>query len=99
MLEQIKIDFEKSIKSLNLTDKKVELRKKNLENFIEKGFPNKRVEEWKFSDLNQIISSNIKELSFFNKVTEQSDFDQSIIVKNFDHNKIIFINGLISKIN
>ena len=41
MLEQIKIDFEKSIKSLNLTAKKVELRKKNLESFIKKGFPNK----------------------------------------------------------
>ena len=99
MLEQIKIDFEKSIKSLNLTDKKVELRKKNLENFIEKGFPNKRVEEWKFSDLNQIISSNIKELSFFNNVDEQSNFDQSVIIKNFDHNKIIFINGLLSKVD
>ena len=99
MLEQIKIDFEKSIKSLNLTAKKVELRKKNLESFIKKGFPNKRVEEWKFSDLNQIISSNIKELSFFNKVSEQSNFDHSIIIKNFDHNKIIFINGLLSKVD
>ena len=99
MLEQIKIDFEKTIKNLNLTDKKVELRKKNLENFIEKGFPNKRIEEWKFSDLNQIIYSNIKELSFFNKVVEKTDFDQSIIVKNFDHNKIIFINGLLAKVD
>ena len=27
MLEQIKTDFEKTIKSLNLTDKKIELRK------------------------------------------------------------------------
>ena len=99
MLEQIKIDFEKTIKNLNLTDKKVELRKKNLESFIKKGFPNRRVEEWKFSDLNQIISSNIKELSFFNEVVDEPDFDQSIILKNFDHNKIIFINGLISKID
>ena len=99
MEEQIKIDFEKTIKSLNLTDKKIKLRKKNLENFIEKGFPNRRVEEWKFSDLNQIISSNIKNLSFFNKAVDQFDFDQSIIIKNFDHNKIIFINGLLSKID
>ena len=99
MLEQIKVDFEKTIKNLNLTDKKVELRKKNLESFIKKGFPNRRVEEWKFSDLNQIISSNIKELSFFNEVVDEPDFDQSIILKNFDHNKIIFINGLISKID
>ena len=68
MIEQIKNDFEKAIKNLNLTDKKIELRKKNLESFIEKGFPNKRVEEWKFSDLNQILSSNIKELSFFKSI-------------------------------
>ena len=99
MEEQIKSDFEKTIKSLNLTDKKVELRKKNLENFIKKGFPNRRVEEWKFSDLSQIISSNINELSFFNSVIDKSDFDQSIIIKNFDHNKIIFINGLLFKVN
>ena len=97
MLEHIKIDFKKTIESLNLTEKKVELRKKNLESFIEKGFPNRRVEEWKFSDLNQIISSNIKELSFFNKVVDQSDFDEAIILKNFDHNKIIFNNGLLYK--
>ena len=87
MIEQIKNDFEKAIKNLNLTDKKIELRKKNLESFIKKGFPNRRVEEWKFSDLNQIISSNIKELSFFNNVVGQPDFDQSIIIKNFNHNK------------
>ena len=99
MLEQIKVDFEKTVKSLDLTEKKVELRKKNLESFIEKGFPSRRVEDWKFSDLNQIISSNIKELSFFNKVAKQTDFEQSIIIKNFDHNKIIFINGLLSKVD
>jgi Fe-S cluster assembly protein SufD len=99
MVEQIKSDFEETIKNLNLTDKKIKLRKKNLESFIEKGFPNRRVEEWKFFDLNQIISSNIKELSFFNKVADDLNFDQSIIVKNFDHNKIIFINGILSKVD
>ncbi len=99
MIDQIKTDFEKTIKNLDLSDKKVEIRQKNFNNFIEKGFPNRRVEEWKFSDLNQIISSNIKELSFFNKVDDQMDFDQSIIIKNFNHNKIIFINGMLSKVD
>ena len=99
MLEQIKVDFEKTIESLNLTDKKIELRKKNLESFIKMGFPNRRVEEWKFSDLNQIISINIKGLSFFNKLVDKSDFDETIVLKNFDHNKIIFINGLLSKVD
>ena len=66
MEEQLKIDFDKTIKSLKLSEDNIESRKKNLEKFIEDGFPNKRSEEWKFSDLKQIINSNIKKLSFFN---------------------------------
>jgi len=97
MEEQLKIDFDKVIKNLKPSKKDIELRKKNLNEFIKNGFPNKRIEDWKFSDLNQIISSNIKELKFFSEETKPDEFDQSIIVNNFDHNKIIFINGLIYK--
>jgi len=99
MKEQLKIDFDKVIKSLNLSKKDIELRKKNLNDFIKNGFPNKRIEEWKFSDLNQIISSNIKELKFFNEKIKTDTLDKSILVNNFDHNKVIFINGMISKID
>ena len=97
MEKQLKIDFDKVIKNLKPSKKDIELREKNLNEFIKNGFPNKRIEDWKFSDLNQIISSNIKELKFFNEETKPDEFDQSILVNNFDHNKIIFINGLISK--
>ena len=97
MEEQLKIDFDKIIKNLKLSKKNIELREKNLNKFIKNGFPNKRIEDWKFSDLNQIISSNIKELKFFNDEIKPGEFDQSILINNFDHNKIIFINGLISK--
>ena len=97
MEEQLKIDFDKIIKNLKLSKKDIELREKNLNKFIKNGFPNKRIEDWKFSDLNQIISSNIKELKFFNDEIKPGEFDQSILINNFDHNKIIFINGLISK--
>ena len=97
MEEQLKIDFDKVIKNLKPSKKDIELREKNINDFIKNGFPNKRIEDWKFSDLNQIISSNIKELKFFSEETKPDEFDQSIIVNNFDHNKIIFINGLISK--
>jgi len=97
MEEQLKIDFNKVIKNLKPSKKDIELREKNLNEFIKNGFPNKRIEDWKFSDLNQIISSNIKELKFFSEQTKSDEFDQSILVNNFDHNKIIFINGLISK--
>ena len=97
MEEQLKIDFDKIIKNLKLSKKDIELREKNLNKFIKNGFPNKRIEDWKFSDLNQIISSNIKELKFFNDEIKPGEFDQSILINNFDHNKIIFINGLIYK--
>ena len=97
MEEQLKIDFDKIIKNLKPSKKNIESREKNLNEFIKNGFPNKRMEDWKFFDLNQIISSNIKELKFFSEETKPDEFDQSILVNNFDHNKIIFINGLISK--
>ena len=97
MEEQLKIDFDKIIKNLKPSKRDIELREKNLNKFIKNGFPNKRIEDWKFSDLNQIISSNIKELKFFNDEIKPGEFDQSILINNFDHNKIIFINGLISK--
>ncbi len=44
-----------------------------------------------------IISSNIKELKFFNDQIVPDEFDQSILINSFDHNKIILINGLIFK--
>jgi len=97
MEEQLKVDFNKVIKNLKLSKEDIELREKNLNEFIKNGFPNKRIEDWKFSDLNKIILSNIKELKFFSEQTKPDEFDQSILVNNFDHNKIIFINGLISK--
>jgi len=97
MEEQLKIDFDKVIKNLKTSKEDIEVRKKNLNEFIKNGFPNKRIEDWKFSDLNQIISSNIKELKFFNDKTIPDEFDQSILINSLDHNKIILINGLISK--
>ena len=69
MEEKININFNNLIKnlpSLEVRDEYVKERKIYLEEFIKKGFPNKRIEDWKFSDLNQIISSNIKELNFLN---------------------------------
>ena len=82
MEEQLKIDFDKVIKNLKPSKKDIELRQKNLNEFIKNGFPNKRIEDWKFSDLNQIISSNIKELKFFNNQTRPDEFDQSTLVNN-----------------
>jgi len=96
---RLKIDFDKIIKSLKLSDDNIRLRKKNLNEFIKDGFPNKRKEEWKFFDLNQIINSNIKNLNFFNNLSVSTKNEDSIYIKSFEHNKIIFINGFISTID
>jgi Fe-S cluster assembly protein SufD len=97
-MEQLKIDFNKVIESLKLSNENINSRRKNLNQFAENGFPNKRVEDWKFSDLNQIISSNIENLRFHSDL-EQSKIDETIFVNKFEHNKIIFLNGVISKID
>ena len=98
MINQLKIDFDKMVTNLKLSNKNLEIRKKNLNQFSENSFPNKRLEDWKFSDLNQIISSNIKDLNFYiNLPSEKVDAD--IFVNKFEHNKIIFVNGVISNID
>tara|TARA_Y100000590_G_scaffold210455_1_gene238412 strand:+ start:311 stop:1570 length:1260 start_codon:yes stop_codon:yes gene_type:complete len=104
MTNQIKIDFEKVIKNLKLSKKNIDLRKKNLSKFVNLGFPNKREEDWKFSDLNQIISSNIKELKFFDKELfkknkEDTSFVDPLLITLFKHNKIILVNGILNKVS
>jgi len=97
-MEQLKVDFDKVIESLKLSKETINSRKENLNQFVKNGFPNKRVEDWKFSDLNQIISSNIEILRFHNKL-ELGEIDEAIFIDKFVHNKIIFLNGVISKID
>ena len=98
MIEQLKIDFDKIVGSLELSDESIESKKKNFNQFVENGFPNKRIEDWKFSDLNQIISSNIENLRFYSDL-ELSKPDETIFIDKFTHNKIVFINGIISNID
>ena len=86
------------IEGLKLSEESIDSRKKNFNQFMVNGFPNKRVEDWKFSDLNQIISSNIENLCFHSDL-ELSKVDETIFVDKFAHNKIIFLNGEISNID
>jgi len=97
-MEQLKIDFDKVIESLRLSDENINSRKENFNQFVENGFPNKRVEDWKFSDLNQIISSNIENLRFHNNL-EVNKIDETIFIDKFVHNKIVFLNGTISNVD
>jgi len=99
MTEQIKTDFEKLIKTSTFSESEAELKKSFLNKFILKGFPSKKSENWKFSDINQIIKKNIGELNFYNNYSSSNKIDTSIFIDGLEHNKIVFINGRVEKLD
>ncbi len=99
MREQLQIDFDKIIKNSDLSEIDIEVKKKCLNKFIENGFPNRKLENWKFSDISQIIKKNIGELSFYNDYLSPNKIDSNIFVDGLEHNKIVFVNGRIEKID
>ena len=98
MKEKLKIDFEKILKISNFSEKDIKFKKDELNKFIENGFPSKKLENWKFLDLSQIINKNIENISFYNDYSTTNKIDTSIYIDGLEHNKIIFINGRIEKI-
>ena len=99
MTEQLQLDFDKIIKTSNISKNEIDLKRNYLKKFIDSGFPNRKQEDWKFLDVNQIIKKNISNLSFFNDYSQSNKIDSSIFVDGLEHNKIIFINGRIEKID
>ena len=67
-------------------------RKEHFFKFVESGFPSKKLEDWKFSDLKSIINKNIKELKFGFNTIENKSYNLKFI-KNFEHSKIVILNG------
>ena len=98
MEKQLKNDFEKIIKTSGFSKKDIEIKENFLNKFIERGFPNRKLENWKFSDISQIIKKNIGDLDFYNDYSTPNKIDPSIFVNGLEHNKIVFINGRIEKI-
>ncbi len=99
MKEQLQLDFDRIIKTLDISDSDVKLKRINLKKFIENGFPSRKLENWKFLDLSQIIKKNIGDLSFYNDYSLPNKIDSSVFVDGLEHNKIVFINGRIEKID
>ena len=96
-MDNIKLNFENYLNKKNISSSQKEIKEINFNNFIKKGFPNKRIEDWKFSDLKQIITTSFKNIDF-SKKEEQSNIDENFTF-DLEHNKIVFINGTISKID
>jgi len=81
------------IKGLSSEEKIV--RKKNLELFYLNGFPSKKDEDWKFTDLNSILSQNFTKITNTDLITEERRHKS---INEFEHNFISLMNGkLISK--
>jgi len=68
------------------------IRIKNLNIFKEKGFPTKKEENWKYTDLNRILSNNLSKLEILND-KKTSQYNSEWVLKNFQHNQIILVNG------
>ena len=68
-------------------------RIKNLNYFNDIGLPNKKNEDWKFSDLKAIVSKNFKKL---NLKLVKSENPKINFIKEFEHNYIVIINGALA---
>ena len=99
MEKQLKIDFEKNLKNLSYSDQEKNFKENNFKEFLKQGFPNRKLENWKFSDLNQIIKSNIGDLTFYNDYSKENQIDKIELLNELEHNKIIIVDGKIEKID
>ena len=81
--------MELNFKIRDKPNKSLKLREENLTNFKKKGFPNKREEDWKFTDLEKFLKDNFVELNNDNVNDKKPDFHEF----SFIHNSIKLING------
>ena len=90
MIENFNINSLKIDKIKKITEKENDFRVKNLDFFKSTGFPNKKLEDWKFSDFRDIISRNFEELDVQKVISKNSKIN---LIKNFEHNYIFLVNG------
>ena len=82
-------DFKvENIKDLSSEEKN--LRKKNLDLFFQKGFPNKKNEDWKFTDLNTILGKNFNNIVNKDFISEEKKLKR---IDEFEHNFILLVDG------
>ena len=99
MEQKLKIDFDKFISSSNFSNQEIKLKKEALDNFLKNGFPSRKLENWKFSDINQIIQKNIGELAFYNDYNIKNEINDDIFIKEIEHNKIVIVNGKVEQLS
>ena len=85
MKENFEINSEEIDKIKKITSDEKNFRIKNLEFFKAAGFPNKRNEDWKFSDFKNIINNNFDELDTKNISYTVKKIS---LLKEFNHNYV-----------
>ena len=96
MVQNLEINSNQIDKIKKITKEEKNFRVKNLNFFNSVGFPNKRLEDWKFTDFKEIINKNFdkietKKISF--------DFKKINFIKDFEHNYILLVNGSLNSSN
>jgi len=69
-----------------------DIRIKNFNIFQKKGFPSKKEESWKYTDLKTIVHNKLNKLEILNNKKTPQNYDKWLL-KNFQHNQIILVNG------
>ena len=95
-MQNFEINSTQIDKIKKMTAEEKNFRIKNLEFFQSTGFPNKRSEDWKFSDFKNIVDRNFEELNV-QKVS--SDVNKIDLLKDFEHNYIFLVNGNLNSSN
>ena len=96
MMENFEINSKQIDKIKRITAEEKNFRIKNLEFFQSAGFPNKRLEDWKFSDFKNIVYSNFDSLDTKHALSQDIKID---LLKNFEHNYILLVNGNLQSSN
>ena len=99
MEQKLKTDFDKFISTSNFSNQEIKLKKEALDNFLKNGFPSRKLENWKFSDIKQIIQKNIGELTFYNDYNIKNEINDEIFIKEIEHNKIVIVNGKVERLS
>ncbi len=99
MEQKLKTDFDKFINTSNFSSQEIKFKKEAFENFLKNGFPSRKLENWKFLDINQIIKKNIGELTFYNDYSIKNEINDNIFIKEIEHNKIVIINGKVERLS
>ena len=96
MMNNFEINSKEIDKIEKITNEEKSFRIKNLEIFKTIGFPNKRLEDWKFSDFENIVNEN-----FDNLDTQENTkkFKEINLLKDFDHNYVFLVNGNLQSSN